>query len=153
MKKLILLVALSFTILSCTKEESKIDNQTRIKNDVPEELMGKWKIISEDASNRDPITGEFLDNIDSTPYDTGKDYDLWIKEYSICCINNEGCDQESYSYGQGGDGEGSFTLMPCDGRSGFLYFYTFDTENQDIVLIAESYGGGSWGGYKYQKVE
>ena len=152
MKKLILLIFLSFTVFSCIKEKSKINNQTRIKNDIPEEMMGKWKIIFEEGGgwNLDKDMYETY----SDPFDTGKEYDLWIKEYSTCCINKEeGCDQESYHNGVIIDGsEGGFSTVACDSSYSINYFYTFTTKEQDIVLIGENNGEG-FSGYKYQKVE
>lgn len=97
MKNLILIILLSFIVFGCSKDNTEPQEEdNRIKNDIPSELLGKWK----EVATRDYHMWDDDDNGVWYASDTGKDYDYHFKEYSICCedfiVRGQDCDYQSY---------------------------------------------------------
>lgn|SRR5690606_29975784 len=84
MKNLIYLLCLMLSF-SCSNSDGKPENN------VPQELIGKWKLI--EIYSSDGTTSSW------SPYDSGEVYDIWFKENGTVIFigNSENCMDASYS--------------------------------------------------------
>lgn len=104
--------------LSCSKSNDEL------KNNVPQELIGKWKIIeiySSDGSNES-----------WSSYDSGESYDIWLKsDWSYLSSNsNEDCNNGSFSINNA-----QITFLPCASE----YPLTIETITVDILVLRDNF--------------
>ena len=91
MKNLILMLFLSFIALSCSKDNTAPqENDNRIKNDIPSELLGKWKQIAQREIGDTNPSGEWITRV------SNEEYNWNFKEYSICCSPETEQDCDTY---------------------------------------------------------
>lgn len=76
MKNLILTIILATITLSCSKN----DNETQ--NNIPTELIGKWKIIEVYTTEGGLNDGAW------SSYDSGHEYDTWFKNDGTFLLTN-----------------------------------------------------------------
>ena len=81
------LIYLFYLLLSFSCSNSD-DNP---KNNVPQELIGKWKVV--EIYSSDGSTASW------SPFDSGESYDIWFKENRTVVFigNSENCRYASYS--------------------------------------------------------
>jgi|OpeIllAssembly_1097287.scaffolds.fasta_scaffold491240_3 hypothetical protein len=129
MKNIIFTIILAVITLSCSKNDK--DNQ----NNIPPELIGKWKITSMYVVIENQWT-----NLDSNYA-----YDVWYKENStvIFTESNSNCPITNYSI----TGNKIF-YSSCDGKSEFPYIIESLTESE-LIIITPHFEGDK---YKYQKI-
>lgn len=131
MRNTLIITILTLTILGCSKGSDDP------KNNIPTELIGKWKITHQYIAAGSGANGSWNE------LDTGKNYDLWLKDDgTFSTEDNENCttcefyisDNKLYLSTNNGDSPG--TIMDL-------------TENFFILWWADFEGFG----YKYAKVE
>ena len=117
MKKLIYLFCLMLSF-SCSNSDDKPENN------VPQELIGKWKIVeiySSDGSNES-----------WSPYDSGESYDIWLKsDWSyVSSDSNEDCNNGSFSINND-----QITFLPCASE----YPLTIETMTVEILVLRDNF--------------
>ena len=129
MKNLILTIILATITLSC----SKSDNETQ--NNIPTELIGKWKVTSMYVAIENQWT-----NLDSN-----YEYDVWYKENSTVNFteSNSNCPITNYSITNN-----EIFYSSCDGESEFPYIIESLTVSELVVIIPYIEGDK----YKYKKI-
>ena len=131
MKNILLFLTLVSTALSCTKDNDEP------KNNIPAELVGKWKVTHQYSASGSGLDGTWVE------LDTGKIYDIWLKNDGIFVTpDDENCevcnyyisDNKLYLSTNGGDSPGTIK----------------DLTEQTFILWWDDFEGS---GYKYKKIE
>ena len=118
--------------LSCSKHDDKS------QNNVPQELIGKWKIVEIYSTDGGSPTSW-------SPYDSGEVYDIWFKENSEFIVSNmiEGCQIGSFSMSSNDE---IIIDLPCSEQS----IIPIDSLSESILITNTTYIEYELS--KYQKV-
>lgn len=101
----------------CTKNDNP-------ENNVPPELIGKWKIVEIYSSDGSSASWK--------PHDSGQVYDLWLKsDWTYLTLdNNVNCNKGNFSINNN-----QITFHPCASE----YPLTIETISAEILILRDNF--------------